>query len=178
MGSIYRKGWLAVSLLTLSAVYANKAGAVPVPPTAIGPDVIAAWEKAGATLGWMGVDRWGRLAFRDDPEERQPDDLPAFQVHDWARGVVEKLPSPQVPFALSLEGLSLNGDDLRELTFHRRVQALDLANTLVGHVGLGWLLELAQIRMLDLTNTRITDRSLLVLGKLRQLETLSLRKRN
>jgi hypothetical protein len=62
-------------------------------PNTLRPEVVAAWEKAGAQVGWMGTERHRCLVFRssEDAKER---DVPAFRFEKWKEGMLSTLPSP------------------------------------------------------------------------------------
>jgi hypothetical protein len=72
-------------------------------PAALPTDLVAAWQKAGAKVGWM---RWTarsslKLAFVPE-KEGQSGDVPAFRFSPWEAGILPRLPAPTVPFGLYL----------------------------------------------------------------------------
>src|SRR5881275_2993741 len=69
-------------------------------------DVVLAWKKAGAEVGWVGVNQSGFLVFLPvevrGPEEKSVIDvLPAFEFRRWQTDVA-KLPAPPTAFGLYL----------------------------------------------------------------------------
>src|SRR5262245_10832147 len=71
-------------------------------PEPLPDDVVKAWKKAGAEVGWMGPDREGVLRFWEKHEgldEKRT--VPAFRLLVWREGMVAKLPAPARPFGLS-----------------------------------------------------------------------------
>ena len=77
-------------------------------------DLVAAWTKAGATVGWMYADLRLSLLFREGVEGK-PDEVPAFQFRKWTGGVVGQLPQPQRAFGLCLRGTQVTDAGLKEL---------------------------------------------------------------
>ena len=76
---------------------ADKANQVP----ELSAELVAAWKKAGAQVGWMSADRLDRF-FRQEKEGKKGE-VPAFRFSEWPAGVVAKLPQPQTPFSLVIE---------------------------------------------------------------------------
>src|SRR5262245_45439572 len=96
-----RRAWLSVVIL----LAAGSARAAPVPAPAsreLDPKVIAAWQKAGFRLLWVySYDYTGHpQASYARPTKGKA--LPLLTWDRWRAGVLPKLPSPNVPFALSL----------------------------------------------------------------------------
>ena len=81
----------------------------------LAPEVIQAWEKTGAVAGWFGKDEDDSLVFRVRLGDGLKEPVPAFELREWERGVLEKLPVPETPFGLSLNGTSVGDADLKEL---------------------------------------------------------------
>src|SRR5207245_1079370 len=73
----------------------------PAPPTALPAEVVAAWEKAGAEVGWMHVNPSGFISFGSKKEVKSSE-VPAFRFLTWKEGILPKLPAPGVPFGLDL----------------------------------------------------------------------------
>src|SRR5947207_2901147 len=62
------------------------------PPAALPPELVAAWQKAGAKVGWMHVPTgFPTLVFLRD-KAGTTWELPAFQLRAWKEGVLAKLP--------------------------------------------------------------------------------------
>jgi hypothetical protein len=72
-------------------------------PAALRESTVAAWQKAGATFGYMRTDDdHDGLWFRRDDFKPDCPDLPAFAI-EWQDFVhCSRLPEPEVPFALLL----------------------------------------------------------------------------
>jgi len=102
-------------------------GAAPPPqkgPEPLPDDVVKAWKKAGAEVGWMGRHRrYARTA------------VPAFSVRDWRGGVLAKLPAPATPFGLSFSG-TVTDVGMKELAALKNLTWLYLDRTKVKAKGL------------------------------------------
>src|SRR4051812_29435262 len=83
-------------------------------PDALPDAVVAAWTKAGATVGWMRANRHGDPEFRVGDEAREGE-VPAFQFTKWTPGIVRILPQPQKPFGLSLRDTLIPDGGVMEL---------------------------------------------------------------
>ena len=70
-----------------------------VPPKEMPPEVIAAWQKVGATYGWLGKDGF-QLVYRDGNEGRAGE-VPGFILVQSNPGV-KNLPAPPQGFGLNL----------------------------------------------------------------------------
>ena len=75
--------------------------------------VIAAWEEAGAEFGWMGVNEFGYLTWRNSFTTGE-DNMPTFKF-DWhsRAPVVTGLPQPEIPLAVC--GSNVTDTGLKEL---------------------------------------------------------------
>src|SRR5579871_6949652 len=63
------------------------------------PELVAAWKKAGAQVGWMRS--MGLWLLYLDVGEGKPGDVPAFLFRTWpGDGVLSRLPPPQRAFGL------------------------------------------------------------------------------
>src|SRR5262252_3856008 len=70
------------------------------PPKELEPNVVAAWQKVRADVGWFGPNETGAWEFsKVKPKEHA---LPAFRVLNVKPGLIAKLPAPAAPFALDL----------------------------------------------------------------------------
>jgi hypothetical protein len=56
-------------------------------PAALPPELVAAWKKAGADVGWMRVNESGILRFLSD-KAGKAGDVPAFRFSSWKKGVL------------------------------------------------------------------------------------------
>jgi hypothetical protein len=143
-------------------------------PVRPAPEVIAAWEKAGAVFGWSSVDQWGNLEWRDGKEKSVAGALPAFRVTVFPIGKLKALPPPDVPFGLHLAGPQVSDARLKELAGLTQLQSLNLLETQVNDAGLKELAGMKQLKTLDLSYTQVTDAGLNELAGLTQLRSLNL----
>ncbi|GAG37153.1 unnamed protein product, partial [marine sediment metagenome] len=85
-------------------------------PVRPAPEVIAAWEKAGARF-----------------EARR---LPLFLFRLFPTGKLNVLPPPEVPFGLTLSNTKVTDAGLKELAGLKQLQSLNLFRTKVTDAGL------------------------------------------
>ena len=123
-------------------------------PVRPAPEVIAAWEKAGATFILVA------------------EDVPLFFFSFFATGKLNVLPPPEVPFRLRLQSVTDAG--LKELVGLTQLQSLNLYTTQVTDAGLKELAGLIQLQTLNLDGTWVTDAGLKELAGLTQLQSLIL----
>jgi internalin A len=172
--------WLPlIALLALTAVagvsLVHRAGAQEKPKPRQGFDeaTMAAWKKAGATVGWMGENDIGYLEFLT-----QADGLAAavqsFRFARWQEKLLAGLPRPAVPFGLSFAETKVTDAGLKELADLESLQTLDLGITQVTGAGLKDLAGLKSLQTLDLGGTKVTDAGLKELAGLKSLQTLDL----
>jgi internalin A len=142
----------------------------------IDPQVIAAWEKAGAQLGWLSRDEFGSLtSLTWSPARSQGSAaIPVFGVFGPIPQGLKDLPAPAVPFGLCLASAPVTDADLKELSRFQQLQWLDLKNTGDSDAGLKELAGLKQLKSLDLSSTKISDAGLKELAGLKQLQSLDL----
>ena len=95
-------------------------------------ELVAAWEKAGAAVGWMSVFKFGFIMFRKGGEGEKSE-VPAFYFSKLTAGVVAKLPQPQMAFGLCLK---VTDAGLKGLAGLKRLQSLDLTDSQVTDAGL------------------------------------------
>jgi hypothetical protein len=128
-------------------------------------DVVTAWRKAGAEVGWLRAERYrdfdGVLVFegyfRFVPEQKgKPGDLPAFRFTSWQPGCLAKLPSPATAFGLDLVGSGVTAAGLKELSRLKSLQALDLCFTQVTDTGFRELRQLTSLQDLGLEYAHVT----------------------
>src|SRR5262245_9270810 len=122
--------FIIAMLLLLPALAQCGEGQSPVPPDA---ELVAAWKKLPARFCWLNAKDGGYWAYRN---EGKPGDLPAFCVPEFKAGVIGKLPSPALPFALDLTGTKITDDGLSELAGFEHLQRLNLQGTAVSSEGL------------------------------------------
>ena len=142
-------------------------------PTPLPEELVTAWKKAGAEVGWERVTPGGFLKFVPE-KEGKPGDLTAFRFSSWQEGVLAKLPAPEAPFGLSLGDTQVTDSGLKELAGLKQLQHLTLRRTLVTDVGLKELAGLKQLQHLYIGATKVTDVGLKELAGLKQLQTLGL----
>jgi hypothetical protein len=116
-------------------------GGAAVAPEPLAQEVVAAWTKAGAEVGWMGLDMFGQIVFRPGAKGLAGD-VPAFRFGTWPEGTPLMLPAPP-EFGLALDYVRLIDTGLRDLAALKGLQALDLTITSVTDAGLK---ELAALR--------------------------------
>src|SRR5262245_51740396 len=72
-------------------------------PQPLPKDLVAAWKKAGAAVGWVHVNEFGSPGYEFvDENKATAGDVPAFWGGFKCEGVLSKLPQPETPFALDL----------------------------------------------------------------------------
>ncbi|MCI0462651.1 MAG: hypothetical protein L0Z62_37355, partial [Gemmataceae bacterium] len=128
-------------------------------PEPLPESVRAAWQKAGAKVGWMAVHKTGFFPFRVG-NEGKAGEMPAFRLSPWQDGVLARLPSPQRGFGLDLSGSKVTDAGLKELAALKHLQWLDLDQTKVTDAGLKELAALKQLQTLSLSRTKVTDAGL------------------
>ena len=89
-------------------------------------ELVAAWEKAGARVGWMADDQFGCPRPREGAEGKKGE-VPAFRFWKWKAGVMAQLPQPQTAFGLYLTETQVTDAGLKELSGLKSLQSLDLA---------------------------------------------------
>jgi internalin A len=142
-------------------------------PEPLPKEVLDAWKKAGADVGWMRIDTFGSLKLMPE-KERAAGDLPAFGFTDWKNGQVVKLPSPAAAFGLHLFGSKVRDVGLKDLAALKNLQALNLRFNQVSDAGLKELTALKNLRILNLGFTYVSDAGLKELAALENLEALEL----
>jgi hypothetical protein len=59
-------------------------------------EIVAAWQKAGAEVGWMGPTQFGLLDFRPG-DGGKVGEVATFRIVPWQPGVLGGLPQPEQP---------------------------------------------------------------------------------
>lgn len=142
-----RFGWVSVSCLAMclsvrGRLVANQPAFEPPDgeraALRLPSDVVTAWEKAGASAGWLGPHRHYILCeFHANRQElAEPRSVPALKIHRWREGILAKLPAPGHTFGLDLSYSSVTDADLKELARLKNLTALDLSFTNVTDAGL------------------------------------------
>jgi hypothetical protein len=140
-------------------------------------DLVAAWEKAGARVGWMRLHTArlvGPTAFLPLKERPEADYVPAFQFRSWPEGVVPKLPAPAVSFGLDLRETKVTDAGLKDLAGLQSLQVLRLSFTPVTDAGLKELAGLKSLQVLSLHSTSVTDAGLKELAGFKSLQAMDL----
>jgi hypothetical protein len=113
---------LSCGLGAFAAVGADKEDAAkPLPP-----EIAKAWSDAGAEIGWMRVNENGVFAFHENAVAGA---VPAFRFSAWRKSALAKLPDPEAPFGLDLNGTQITDAGLKELAGFKRLQSLNLQET-------------------------------------------------
>ncbi len=99
-------------------------------PGPLPPALAAAWQKAGAEVGWMRPHPIGYLQFVPGPAGKARD-VPAFRLSRWRAGMLAKLPVPAAPFGLYLVGTEVTDAGLKHLAELKQLRGLDLRETKV-----------------------------------------------
>ena len=161
-----------LALLFSASASANKYTArVTIVGQKLDPKVVAEWRKAGALVGWLAQapnGGWHYLRARPG----SIDSTPAFVWRKFKPGVLMKLPSPSVPFAIGFGNTSINNRGLKELSRFQNLQSLDLSHTRVTDSGLKHLDAIKSLRSLDLGASSVTDKGLKALAKIKHLRKL------
>jgi len=123
------------------------------------PKVSAAWQKAGALVGWLAQTEDGAWRYLG-AEPKGVASLPVFLWQKFEPGVIAKLPVPSVPFAIGLGGTKMNNAGLKELAKLQNLRSLDISHTQVTDAGLKQLAAIKKLRSLDLGASMVTDAGL------------------
>jgi uncharacterized protein (TIGR03067 family) len=166
-------------------------------PTALPETLLTAWEKAGASAGWISLNQSGHLTFRAGVKGKAGE-VAAFSMSEWKRWSLAGLPQPEQAFGLSfsntemtdagmkqlatlkhlrvldLSATKMTDKQLSEIAGMKQLQSLSLGGTEVTDVGLKSLAGLTQLQALDLSGTKVSTEGLRELAGLKQLQSLSL----
>jgi hypothetical protein len=104
-------------------------------PKPLPTKLVAAWEKAGAEVGWTQPDELGFYEFWPS-QHAVAGEIPAFRFGEWKPGIFETLPQPDDQFGLFFEGgLSPDGA-LKGLGGLKSIPVLSFRNTHITGIGL------------------------------------------
>lgn len=166
----------AICSLRVSAGATNDNKHVPKRPP---PEILKAWQDAGADTGWMkdvppqqmrGYEFWS--PFRKDSE---PSAIPAFRFHPDKEDALSKLPDPGVAFGLDFHCSQVNASWLKYLRRLKSLRSLNIGGSLVlTNEGLKELAELKSLQGLYLFYAPVTDEGLKELAGLKNLQALDL----
>jgi hypothetical protein len=202
----YRTIWASTALLTVLASCTLEAAAGPDsndPTKSVPPEVIKKWRDAGAAVGWMKDSSPKSTSYgfwRPWRENAEAGAIPAFRFPERnARGVLDKLPNPGIPFGLdfhcgffagatlkdlaglkNLQSLCIGGvqgkayADLKDLAGMTSLRGLYLFYLPVDDAQLKHLAAMKDLQALDLSHTRVTDSGLKELAGLKNLRWLNL----
>src|SRR5262245_61845277 len=92
----------------------------------IEPQVVAAWQKAGAEFVWFCERRSISVLsmFSERPAGKTV--VPGFYLQWPPSGGLKMLPAPMVPFGLSLQFWQVTDADVNEIAAFKQLQALHL----------------------------------------------------
>src|SRR4051794_26098809 len=119
-------GVVLLALLSGVNLPAARAQEKDAAPPQLPTPVVGAWKRAGGVAGWMRVNPFGVVRFFPIAEGK-PGDMPAFEFGNWQQGAVPKLQAPAVPFALFLNGTTINDEGLKDLLGLKSLKALHLS---------------------------------------------------
>ncbi len=169
------KGLVALALL---ATFCPAGVAVPRrtsnhAPKPLPAQIVAAWKKAGAEVGWVSVESSSWITFLSE-KQGVAGAIPAFRFSSWKAGVFAALPAPPAAFSLDLSLTRVTDAGMRELAGLNGLQDLRLALTQVTDAGLKELAGLKSMQALDLGFTKLTDAGLKELARLKGLQNLNI----
>jgi len=137
------------------------------------PEVIVAWEKAGAQFGWIYITDSGSLEWLTE-KRRMPESVAAFRFSQLPTGKANVLPSPGIPFGVYLRGSQVTDIGLKQLAGQKQLQILTFLETRITDRGMKELARLTNLQALSLSYSQLTDIGLKELAGLRKLQKLSL----
>src|SRR5437867_3782592 len=91
-------------------------------------DLVAAWKKEGAQVGWMGIGEFEALTF-ETRQNGKIGEVPAFKFDVWKSKVLDTLPAPDKEFGLCLGDTKVTDAGLKELSALKTLHSLDLGFT-------------------------------------------------
>jgi hypothetical protein len=115
---------------------ASSALAVPVTnapakrPQPLPVEVVTAWERAGAMVGWVRRTNAGFLTGPRSGSEGKEGEIPWLQFDRWQAGVLKELPPLNQPFGMGLTGVEISDEELKELAVLKELQLLVLDSVL------------------------------------------------
>ncbi len=132
-------------------------------------ELVAAWEKAGARVGWMSDDSYSLFhspswyllfgGFREGLAGKKGE-VPLFCFQDRRpAGIIAKLPQPQTAFGLVFNMACMHAEDgdLKELAGLKNLQVLNVCNSQITDAGLKELAGLKNLQELNLFCSKVTD---------------------
>ncbi len=191
------RSWRSLKILLYSCVAcvpfwlnASEIRASPAPlpePAAIDPQIVQAWQQAGAAAR----SGWRLIMPGEDP--REPADSPKLPIFLLGSGLgpesgqelprvfkpksLANLPAPSVPFALLITFDDFSATDInlwKELARFKTLQQLDIMGLQLTDKRLEGLAGLQNLRVLRLCSTSVTGASLKEIAGLKNLQSLTL----
>ena len=127
------------------------------PPGELSAEVVAAWKKAGAKIGWLGRDRHpdhfegandGLLFTNYLADVHAAGAVPAFRLESWDAGILAKLPAPERVFGLELTQTKELEGELKGASRFKKLALLRLGKYPFYHSGDRTLKALREIGLL------------------------------
>ena len=140
---------------------------------ALPKEVLAAWQKAGAKVGWIRMEK-GVPDFQTTDKSSQAGWLPVFVIEDYREGMLKGLPAPDTAFALDLFKTKITDAEFKRIAEFEHLVWLGLRSTKVTDAALKEIGKMNQLTTLDLNFTRVTDAGMKDVGRLSNLTFLSL----
>src|SRR5262245_33580424 len=159
---------VALALLTscILSVLASQPPDKKAPPKPLPKEIIEAWKKGGAEVGFMRVNSLAFYGFVSE-KEGAAGDLPAFDLFDVKEGQLAKLPAPPSVFGLTIHMPQETDAPLKELAGLKNLHALVLYGHWMTDAGLKELAGLNNLQALALGATKVTDAGLKELAGLK-----------
>jgi Leucine-rich repeat (LRR) protein len=142
----------------------------PTEPKPLDPKVLDAWKAAGAKAGWQTQVQ----QFDKKPDFKSyPEMLPYLSLRPFKSGAVAKLPAPDEPFSLYLDGSDITDAGVRELATLKKLRKLELSvNYALTGAGFADLGKLPDLRILRLYQTKVDDAGLKEICQIKSLSEL------
>src|SRR5438034_176948 len=96
---------LLATLWLLAATDGTLMSAQPAPSQFPG-DLVEAWQKGGAKVGWLGRDAQDGIVKFKPESEGLVDAVPTFRFSRWVPGLFTRMPNPKFPFGMRLANAS------------------------------------------------------------------------
>ncbi|WP_020472870.1 leucine-rich repeat domain-containing protein [Zavarzinella formosa] len=132
------------------------------------PELLKAWEDAGASFSWRSRDLSANVF------QRKPDDVWCFDFSRSPKSSWASLPSPKQPFAIRFPD-DFKDDDLKGISKHQQIVLMDLISTEITDKSMKEIASLKNLSALRIMNlTKITDDGMKELVKSESLTSLFL----
>jgi hypothetical protein len=144
-------------------------------PAGLEPELIAAWKKeCSVRVGWYAPDEWSGCWEFYAAKPTCPDALPALRVVGFPSGRIATLPAPSAPFALATRHAAETEGNLKELAALANLRLLDLSDSNAGDEAVKEIAGLRNLQCLYLNSTSVGDAGLKHLAGLERLQILGL----